>query len=279
VVQSFTQTCRAPDTTEGEASGFKPEELAAFAIRAVTHISFERDGHWHPDICSRVLPKVTVMLRSTSLDMDVRPAAARSQTLADQAALIEAVLPEHATDVGLVGHSFGASVAMRAAAHLGSRVSRLVLLEPNPFYLLRDNGRMEAFGEAARLRDMVKTHGTRGEWSIAAQEFADYWGGSGTWTATTPDRRATFVEALKLNFHEWDAIMNERTSLIAWSAQLPAKTLIVDDTNTVRPIREIVELMRDATTWQTTTIARGGHMAPLSHPDLVNPIVAKFLQD
>ena len=144
---------------------------------------------------------------------------------------------------------------MRAAAHLGSRVSRLVLLEPNPFYLLRDNGRMEAFGEAARLRDMVKTHGTRGEWSIAAEEFTDYWGGSGTWKATTPDRRATFVEALKPNFHEWDAVMNETTPLTAWGAQLPA------------------------TTWQTTTIARGGHMAPLSHPDLVNPIVAKFLQD
>jgi pimeloyl-ACP methyl ester carboxylesterase len=278
------------------------------------------------DICSRVLPKVAVMLPIRSSDVDFLEAghgplvvlvhssvsgarqwrkliellarsrhvkavnlfgygrtpgwaAARAQTLADQAALIEAVVPERATDVGLVGHSFGASVAMRAAAHLGSRVSRLVLLEPNPFYLLRDNGRMEAFGEAARLRDIVKTHGAQGEWSIAAEEFADYWGGSGTWKATTPDRRATFVEALKPNFHEWDAVMNETTPLTAWSAQLPAKTLIVYDTNTVRPIREIVELMRDATTWQTTTIARGGHMAPLSHPDLVNPIVAKFLQD
>jgi pimeloyl-ACP methyl ester carboxylesterase len=164
---------------------------------------------------------------------------ARSQTLADQAALIEAVVPEHATDVRLVGHSFGASVAMRAAAHLGSRVSRLVLLEPNPFYLLRDNGRMEAFGEAAGLCDVVKTRGARGEWSIAAEEFADYWGGSGTWKAMTPDRRATFAEALRPNFHEWDAVMNETTTLAAWSAQLPAKTLIVYDTNTARPIRRV----------------------------------------
>jgi pimeloyl-ACP methyl ester carboxylesterase len=104
-------------------------------------------------------------------------------------------------------------------------------------------------------------------------------GGSGTWKATTPDRRATFVEALKPNLDEWDAVMNETTPLTAWGTQLPAKTLIVYDTNTVRPIREIVELMREATTWLTTTIPCGGHMAPLSHPDLVNPIVAKFLQD
>jgi pimeloyl-ACP methyl ester carboxylesterase len=204
--------------------------------------------------------------------------AARTQTLADQAALIEAVIPEHATDVGLVGHSFGASVAMRAAALLGPPVSRLVLLEPNPFYLLRDTGRMDAFGEAAKLRDIVKTHGARDEWTIAAEEFANYWGGSGTWEATTPDRRATFAEALKPNFHEWDAVMNETIPLTAWGAQLPAKTMIVYDTNTVRPIREIVELMRYATAWLIRTIPRGGHMAPLSHPDLVNPIVTEFLQ-
>jgi pimeloyl-ACP methyl ester carboxylesterase len=206
-------------------------------------------------------------------------ATTRSQTLADQATLIEAVVPEHATDVGLVGHSFGASVAMRAAAHLGSRVSRLALLEPNPFYLLRDNGRMEAFGEATKLRDIVKTHGARGEWAAAAEEFADYWGGDGTWKAMAPDRRATFVEALKPNFHEWDAVMNETTPLITWGAQLPAKTMIVYDINTARPIREIVELMRDATTWQIRTIPRGGHMAPLTHPDLVNPIIAELLQN
>jgi pimeloyl-ACP methyl ester carboxylesterase len=204
--------------------------------------------------------------------------AARSQTLADQAALIEAVVPEQATNVGIVGHSFGASVAMRATAHLGTRVSRLVLLEPNPFYLLRDNGRLAAFGEAAKLRDIVKTHGARGEWTIAAEQFADYWGGTGTWEATAPDRRATFAEALKPNFHEWDAVMNETTPLKIWGAQLPANTRVVYDANTVRPIREIVELMRDATTWPTRTIPRGGHMAPLTHPDLVNPIVAELLQ-
>jgi pimeloyl-ACP methyl ester carboxylesterase len=64
-----------------------------------------------------------------------------------------------------------------------------------------------------------------------------------------------------------------------WGAQLPANTRIIRDTNTVRPIREIVELMRDATTWQTKTLPYGGHMAPLTHPEQVNPIVAEFLQD
>ena len=205
--------------------------------------------------------------------------ASRSQTLADQAALIEAIIPGSLQDIGLVGHSFGGSVAMRAAAALGGRVSRLVLLEPNPFHLLRDYGRAEAFAEAARLRGIVKDHGARGEWMVAAERFADYWGGVGTWDATGPDRRAAFAEALKPNFHEWDAVMNETTSLETWARELPPKSLVVYDAGTVRPIREIVELISAATAWRMQTISRGGHMAPLTHPDLVNPIVADFLRN
>ena len=63
------------------------------------------------------------------------PAGAR-QSLDDQARLVEAALPSDAGEVYLVGHLFGASVAMKAAARLGSRVTRLALLEPNPVSLL-----------------------------------------------------------------------------------------------------------------------------------------------
>ncbi len=201
-----------------------------------------------------------------------------SQTLADHAALIEAILPKQSETVALVGHSFGGAVAMRSALELGQRVNKLVLLEPNPFPLLRDNGRMDAFDEAWRLRDIIKTHGVRGEWENAAEQFADYWGGRGTWAAMNTDRRIAFAEALKPNFHEWDAVMDETTSLQEWAKKLPAETLVVYDANTVRPIREIVELLSGACAWQFQRIQQGGHMAPLTEPDVINPIVAEFLQ-
>ena len=56
------------------------------------------------------------------------------QSLDDQARLVEAALPANADEVYLVGHSFGGSVAMKAAVRLEGRVARLVLLETNPFY-------------------------------------------------------------------------------------------------------------------------------------------------
>lgn len=202
----------------------------------------------------------------------------RRQTLDDQAGLIESVLPEDEDRVCLVGHSFGGSVAMKAAAKFGERVDRLALLEPNPFYVLDQHGRSDAFAECMDLRDWIKQCGAAGDWAKAAERFADYWGGPGTWASMPDERRATFVDALKPNFHEWDAVMDETTTLDGWARVLPDKTLVVSARRTVRPIREIVELMRSrCPAWRFEQIAEGGHMAPLTRPDLVNPIVASFL--
>lgn len=201
-----------------------------------------------------------------------------SQRLEDQAALVEAALPDEAGSLCLVGHSFGGSVAMKAAGRLGKRVDKLVLLEPNPFYLLDRQGRDAAFAESMALRDWIKHCGAAGDWSAAAERFADYWGGAGTWTAMSGERRATFTEALKPVFHEWDAVMDETATLEDWAGALPDRTLVVSARHTVRPIREIVALMRQACpAWDFEEIAGGGHMAPLTRPDLVNPVVAAYL--
>jgi hypothetical protein len=59
----------------------------------------------------------------------------------------------------------------------------------------------------------------------------------------------------------------------------PAATLVVSDPNTVRPIREITELLRESCPmWTYKEIAAGGHMAPLTRPDLINPLVRSFLR-
>jgi len=204
--------------------------------------------------------------------------ADRPQTLNDQAALIETILPDDGSQICLAGHSFGGSVAMKAAERLGPRVSKLVLLDPNPFYLLDLHGRTEAFAEIIELRDWVKHHAARGDWQQAAERFADYWGGTRTWTSMTDDRKAKFIQALQPNFHEWDAVIDERTRLDEWVSRLPLQTLIISAEDTVRPIREIIELMRqECSAWQFAQIPEGGHMAPLGRPDLVNPIISSFL--
>ena len=201
-----------------------------------------------------------------------------TQSLGDQAKLVEGVLPANADEVCLVGHSFGGSVAMKLAARLGARVSRLVLLETNPFYLLAQAGRVDAFAEAMDMRNCVKTCGARGEWLVAAERFADYWGGAGSWQNMSFERREAFAQALKPNFFEWDSVMNETTPAEQWAALLPHSTLLVCDRKTVLPIREIDSILRQfCPPWSHKEVLDGGHMAPLTRPDVINPIVRSFL--
>ena len=203
---------------------------------------------------------------------------ATTQTLSDQARLIEAALPADGGEVYLVGHSFGGSVAMKAAAELGDRAKKLVLLETNPFYLLSQNGLSDAFAEAVELRNFIKEFGVRGEWEAAGEKFADYWGGPGSWQNMPPERRSAFANALEPNFFEWDAVMNETTPAQQWALLLPATTLMICDPETVLPIREIAQILRSACPkWTYREVQGAGHMAPLTHPELINPLVVAFL--
>jgi pimeloyl-ACP methyl ester carboxylesterase len=203
----------------------------------------------------------------------------RPQSLDDQARLVESIIPRKAETVHLVGHSFGGAVAMKVAARLGARVGKLVLFEPIPFSLLRQGGRREAFDEIMALRDTVKTRGALGQWEMAAERFADYWGGDGTWQHMPESRRTTFIQSLRPNFFEWDAVMDDPTTVDEWARLLPRSTLLMMDRATVQPVWEIAALLRQARPdWSFMEIAAGGHMSPLSHPAVVNPLVRAFLQ-
>ena len=191
------------------------------------------------------------------------------QSLDGHARLVGAVLAPDAEEVHLVGHSFGGGAPEETRYHAGAP-------RPNPVYLLAQSGHTDAFAEAMALRDCVKKFGALGEWRIAAKRSADYWGGVGTWEATPPDRRETFAQALKPNFFEWDAVTDESTRVEEWARMLPRATLVVADPNTVRPIRGVVPLLRQSCPAWVFAEVTGGHMAPLIHPCVIDPIVASF---
>ena len=201
----------------------------------------------------------------------------RDQTLAAQAELVLALCDLVDGPVSVVGHSFGGAVALKAAATLGERLHRLVLLEPIPFYLLRDHGRDAAYREAQELRNYVKELGSTGDWARVAERFADYWVGPGTLAAMPEKRRESFIASIPPNYFEWDALERETTRIEEW-ASLPAATMVVCARDSPRSVRELFELFTiHCPRWTFTELAEGGHMAPLSRADVVNPIIQRFL--
>lgn len=201
-----------------------------------------------------------------------------TQTIADQAGLVLSLVRDVPGPVRVVGHSFGGSVACKAAAMLGRRASHLFLFEPTLFHLLAQNGRQEAYAEARTLRDFIKAHGKKDDWAAVAERFVDYWIGDGGWAAMPPERRLAYMQLLRPNYYEWDCLETDRTT-IEELARIPAKAMIAYTPDARRPSREIAQLFEEkCPDWSVVRTAEGGHMAPLTHPYVVNPLIADFLR-
>ena len=200
--------------------------------------------------------------------------------LDDFAALVASAVPATERKVHLVGHSFGGAVAMHAAAHqLRGRVERLVLMEPSLFYLLEQNGQRAAFREISSLAEFTIHSMASGAAEDAAKRFMDYWCGPFTWAGMRDHKKAALLNLMPVLAHEWDAILPNGITAAEWAALLPRHTLLMLSTRAQGPSRGIVQaLWRHAGQhWDLTNIPQAGHMAPLTHPQIVNPIVRGFL--
>ena len=204
--------------------------------------------------------------------------AGRAPLLSDYARLAAAAIPLGARDVTLVGHSFGGAVAMEAARQLTDRVEGLVLVEPCLFSLLDAGGRREAYAEISAVADETRRDIEAGRTDAAAERFIDYWTGAGAWAATSPERKASFARLMALLPHEWPAVLHGERDPAELLAALPRHTMTMWSANTTRAAREVVEALYQARPdWEFRRIAEAGHMAPLTHPGLVNPAITAFL--
>src|SRR6185369_6105273 len=120
-------------------------------------------------------------------------------TLADEAALIEPLLAPAPGPIALVGHSYGAAVALKAALADPSRIAALVVYEPTLFAFIEQasprpndaDGIRDAVADAAAALDTGDRFG-------AARSFIDYWSGTGAWDAV-PEQRKPQVAAQVAN--------------------------------------------------------------------------------
>ncbi len=200
-----------------------------------------------------------------------------NQTLYDQAKLVIELCSEYKYPISIVGHSFGGSVGIKLAAILRDKILRMVLLEPNPFYLLNQHGRVGAYNECLELRNCIKKFGSKGEWVKVAEKFADYFLADHSWESMPEKHRQTFINRLPPNFHEWDAVLNEETTS-SDLMDISAKTLVVSGSNTRRIFSEIAEILsKECPNWAFAELANVGHAAPITHTAKINKVIEEFI--
>jgi len=199
-------------------------------------------------------------------------------SLLDEVALIEPVLARAGSPLTLIGHSYGAAVALIGALANPGRVRAIALYEPTLFALL--DAEAPPPNEAEGIRNAVAQAGIAleaGNTHAAAEHFIDYWMGSGAW-ARTPDQRKPVIAGSVRNVRRWAyALFTEPTPLAAFRS-LDVPVLLMVGKRSTPSARGVVRLLATALPRvEIVEFEDFGHMGPMTHPDRVNGVIARFL--
>lgn len=202
----------------------------------------------------------------------------RPRRLDDEVDLIEPVLERAGPGAVLVGHSYGASVALRAALRWPGRVRALALYEPTLFSLLDQESAAPNEADGIRLVAAAAAQDAeRGDLDAAARGFIDYWTGAGSWDRTPPARRAPIARSMADVRHWAHALFTDDATLARFAA-LRIPVLYMTGSDTPPPARGVARLLVSALPDVTTRVFAGlGHMGPLADPGAVNGAIERFL--
>ncbi len=172
----------------------------------------------------------------------------------------------------LIGHSYGAALALEAARGLGSRVDSLILVEPVSFHLLRQEGRPE-WAEVEAMGRKVLGAVAKGEDRDAAKAFMTYWLGRLRWWLAPDKFKAAIAATIPKVALEFGIAIDAPTTLKDYG-EIAAPVLLIAGSHTRAPARAIVELLAATLPNATVEILKGaGHMSPFTHPAELNRLI------
>jgi len=242
------------------------------------HSNASTSGQWSA-LMERLGPDVHVLaVDSYGAGKSPEWPSDRVIALRDEVALIEPVLARAGTPLILVGHSYGAAVALIAALDRPARVRGLALYEPTLFSVIDadrpppndTDGIRNAVAAAAAALDA-------GDRDAAAEHFIDYWMGAGSWRAT-PEKRRPAIAASVANVRRWKhALVTEPTPLAAFAA-LDVPVLYMTGGRSTASAKGVARLLcATLPRVETLEFADAGHMGPITHAGPVNDAIAQFI--
>jgi pimeloyl-ACP methyl ester carboxylesterase len=204
----------------------------------------------------------------------------RVMSLKDEVAFLDPVFARAGDSFDLVGHSYGAAVALVAALTRPARVRSLALYEPTLFALV--DAESAPPNEADGIRNTVADAGAaldRGEADAAAERFIDYWMGAGSWRATPEDRKPAIAASVK-NIRRWaHALFTEPTPLAAFGSLRMPVLMMTGGASTPAAHGVARRLLSALPAARHHDFPNLGHMGPVTHPQQVNALVGRFLSE
>lgn len=198
--------------------------------------------------------------------------------LQDEIDLLEPVFARAGESFALVGHSYGAAIALLAALRYPGRVRALALYEPTLFAVV--DAQQPPPNGADGIRRTVLAAGAAldaGDQDLAARHFIDFWTGGGSWDATPAQRKPAIADSVA-NVRRWSHALFTEPTPVETFAPLDVPVLYMlggDSPESAHAVsRVLLPVLNHA---KVVRFAGLGHMAPLTHPEVVNAEIARFL--
>ena len=243
------------------------------------HCNASSSSQWRP-LMDRLAPRHRVLAPDTH-GAGRGPAwpGDRVLTLHDEVALIEPVFTRADERFALIGHSYGAAVALIAALQRPERVHAMVLYEPTLFSLIDSASPMPNAADGIRQTVALAAAAVaRDDHSAAAELFIDYWMGEGAWFAK-PEAQRSAIEAAVVNVQGWSSALFDDTVQLAAFEALKMPVLLMQGSETTPSAQAVVTLLAQTLPRVELLTFQGlGHMGPVTYPAQVDEAIDSFLQ-
>ncbi len=265
------RAARAGYDTHWTTFGQGPREAVAI------HCSLSHSGSW-----GGIAGHVSGALTLTAFDMPGHGRSAPWQgagEIQEETAKIAATFCEGGAR-DLIGHSFGATVALRLAVMRPELVRSLILIEPvffavafadDPAAKARFDAAMGPYARAVEAGDDM----------AAAEAFTALWGDGTAWPDIPRAHRAAMADQMYLIAAGHPALYEDVGGMLQPGvlAGVTQPVLLMEGNQSPDIIPAINEgLAKRLPRAERTIIAGAGHMAPMTHARQVSAEILRFLQ-
>jgi lipase len=179
----------------------------------------------------------------------------------------------------VIGHSFGATVALRVAIEEPDKVRSLTLIEPVFFAAARDSDEAvfqdyldsaQAFGAALEQED----------WATAAADFFRVWGDGRPWEALSEKEQMQSSAQMPFILETQPCLIDDAHGLLEPGRMegITCPTRLIRGANSVPVIAAIHKTLSQRIPGAVdTAVADAGHMVPITHPDRVARLIGDLI--
>jgi pimeloyl-ACP methyl ester carboxylesterase len=234
----------------------------------------------HCSVWQGLARELAADFQMTAFDLPGHGRSADWDGISDYQSLSTQIAGNFITDpIDVIGHSFGATVALRLAVEQPEKVRSLILIEPVVFAVAGQDvpARLVV---AQPYRNALQAALDKGDYLAATRALVEVWGDGTQWEALPETQQHAMAQRIHIVAATEDALYNEASGMLVSGAlerlEQPVLLLNGAQSEAVIPIINagLVARLKRA---KNVRIEGASHMLPMTHPALCGAEIKTFL--